>query len=250
MKYKYFLWAVFSFLLTSCSPISFFSAGVGSLDTTSQERGIGGYVTDQEIKTRINVIFFEHSHVLHHKVDVNVYEGRVLLTGTVQNKTMQEDAIRLAWQVPGVKTVINEISVDEAGSLGSYAKDKWISTKLHALLFLNGDVSSRNYEISVCRGVVYLTGIAKNQEELDAVIETVRKARHVKKVISYVRLMTLYETRRRKIFNDRMRDSPLKEMREDRHNKIMDKPQKTAWAEPEDKPEIPPKKIKHNPDGV
>lgn len=61
--------------------------------------------------------------------------------------------------------------------------------------------------------------------------------------------MTLYESRRRKIFNDRMRDSPLKEIREDRHNKITDKPQKTTWAEPEDKPEIPPKKIKHNPDG-
>lgn len=77
--------------------------------------------------------------------------------------------------------MINEVSIDEAGSVISYAKDKWIATKLHALLFMNGDVSSRNYEISVCRGVVYLTGIAKNQKELDAVIQTVRKARHVKK---------------------------------------------------------------------
>ena len=249
MKYKYFLCLVLGFLLSGCSPLSFFSAGVGSLDTTSQERGIGGFVTDQEIKTRINVIFFEYNHVLHHKVDVNVYEGRVLLTGTVQDKKMQEDAIRLAWQVPGVKTVINEVVIEGRASLGSYARDKWISTKLHALLFLNGDVSSRNYEIVVSRGVVYLTGIAKNQEELNAVIDTVRKARHVKKVISYVRLMTLYETRRRKIFNDRMRESPLKEMREERHDKIADKPQKTAWLEPEDKPDIPEKKVKRNTDG-
>lgn len=249
MKYKYFLWIGCALLLNSCTPVSFFSAGVGSLDTTSQERGIGGYVTDQEIKTRINVIFFEHSHVLHHKVDVNVYEGRVLLTGTVQAKTMQEDALRLAWQVPGVKTVINEIAVEDSPSLGSYARDKWISTKLHALLFMNGEVSSRNYEIAVSRGVVYLTGIAKDKEELDAVIQTVRTARHVKKVISYVRLMTLYETRRRKIFNERMRDSPLKEMREERHNKILDKEQSTKWPESYDKPEIPQKKVKRNADG-
>lgn len=232
------------FGLSGCSPMSFFSASLGTLDTTSQERGIGGFVSDQEIKTRINVMLFEHSHVLHHKVDVNVYEGRVLLTGTVQTKDMQEDAIRLAWQVPSVKTVINEIQVEERPSLQSYAKDKWISTKLHTLLFLNGDVSSRNYEIVVSQGIVYLTGIAKDKHELDAVINTVRKARHVKKVVSYVRLMSLYETRRRKIFNERMRTSPLKELREERRDKIKDAPQKTQWPESRGQPDLVEKKKK------
>ena len=243
MKYKY-LFFICLMGLSGCSPLSFFSAGIGSLDTSSQERGIGGYVTDQEIKTRINVMFFEHNHVLHHKVNVNVYEGRVLLTGSIQTKKMREDAIRLAWQAPGVKTVINEIEIEQAASVGGYATDKWVSTKLHALLFLDGNVSSRNYEIIVSRGIVYLTGIAKDKRELDAVIQIARTTKHVKKVVSYVRLMTLYELRRRKLYNERQSESPLKESLEARKSKIKDAPQPTRWDEPLDAPEIPRKKTK------
>lgn len=206
-----------------------FSSGVASLDTTSQERGLGGFVTDQEIKTRINVVFFEHDHLMHHKIDVNVYEGRVLLTGHVKDKTMQENAIRLAWQVPGVKTVMNETTIEDARTVIEYAKDKWISTKLHALLFMNKEVGSRNYEIIVSRGVVYLTGIAKDQKELDAVIHTVRTTSHVKKVISYVRLMDSYETRRRKIFNDRKHPSPLADKQIERKKTIRSEKQNTPW---------------------
>ena len=206
-----------------------FSSGIASLDTTSQERGLGGFVTDQEIKTRVNVVFFEHDHLMHHKIDVNVYEGRVLLTGHVKDKTMQEDAIRLAWQVPGVKTVMNETTIEDARTVVEYAKDKWISTKLHTLLFVNQEVGSRNYEIVVSRGVVYLTGIAKNQKELDAVIHIARTTSHVKKVVSYVRLMDTYETRRRKIFNERKYPSPLVEKQTERKKAIRSEKQNTPW---------------------
>ena len=229
MKNKYLVSFTFLFLLGGCSPLSLFSSGVASLDTTSQERGIGGYVTDQEIKTRVNMILFEYDHVLHHKVDVNVYEGRVLLTGSLKNKKMQEDAMRLTWQVPGVKTVINETEIESRRSLGQYTKDKWISAKMHALLFLNGDVGSRNYEIVVSRGIVYLTGIAKDKEELESVIHTARTTRYVKKVISYVRLMNLYEVRRRKIFNERKNPSPLEEERIQRRKIIQSEKQRTNW---------------------
>jgi osmotically-inducible protein OsmY len=228
-KYYYFLYLCFVIFLKGCSPFSMFSSGVASLDTTSQERGLGGYVTDQEIKTRINVVFFEHDHLLHHKVDVNVYEGRVLLTGHVKDKKMQEDAIRLAWQVPGVKAVMNETTIEDARTIIEYAQDKWISTKLHALLFFNKHVGSRNYEIIVSRGIVYLTGIAKDQKELNEVIHTVRTTKHVKKVVSYARLMDIYETRRRKIFNDRKHPSPLADKQTERKKVIFSEKRNTSW---------------------
>lgn len=229
VKYRYPFSLMFLLFLKGCSPVSIFSSGVATLGTTSQERGLGGYVMDQEIKTRINVVFFEHNYLLHHKVDVNVYEGRVLLTGHVTNKEMQEDAIRLAWQVPGVKTVMNETTIEDPRTLAEYAEDKWISTKLHALLFFNEDVGSRNYEIIVSRGVVYLTGIAKDKKELEEVILTVRTTKHVKKVVSYVRLMDVHEKRRRKIFNERKGPSPLGEKQMERNHKIRSEKEKTLW---------------------
>jgi osmotically-inducible protein OsmY len=217
--------------LDGCSPISFFSSGVATLDTTSQERGLGGYVTDTEIQTRLNVVLFEHDHVLHHRININVYEGRVLLTGRILTKKMQEDAVRLAWHVPGVKTVIDDTTIGEPRSLLEYAKDKWISTKLNTLLFVESTVSSRNYEIVVVDGVVYLVGVCRDKKELDQIIEICRTTKHVKKVISYVRLMNLLEKRRRKIFNTKKQPSPLERAQILKEKKLRPHKNKGSWIQ-------------------
>ncbi len=219
------------FLLNGCSPISFFSSGVATLDTTSQERGLGGYVTDTEIQTRLNVVLFEHDHVLHHRININVYEGRVLLTGRILTKKMQEDAVRLAWQVPGVKAVIDDTIIGEPRSLLEYGKDKWISTKLNTLLFVESTISSRNYEIVVVDGVVYLVGVCRDKKELDQIIEICRTTKHVKKVVSYVRLMTVLEKRRRKIFNTKKQPSPLERAQVAKEKKQKPHKNKSNWVQ-------------------
>jgi hypothetical protein len=231
---KLFGWILIAgaLLLNGCSPISVFSSGVATLDTTSQERGLGGYVTDTEIQTRLNVVLFEHDHVLHHRINVNVYEGRVLLTGRILTKKLQEDAIRLAWHVPGVKAVIDDTTIGEPRTLLDYAKDKWISTKLNALLFVESAVSSRNYEIVVVDGVVYLVGVCKDKKELDQIIEICRTTKHVKKVVSYVRLMNMLEKRRRKIFNTKKQPSPLERAQTAKEKKLKPHKNKGSWGQP------------------
>ncbi len=207
-------------VLTACAPTSLFSSGIASLDVTSQERGLGGYISDSEIQMRVNVVFFEHSHELYYLINANVYEGRVLLTGCLKDIQMQEDAVRLAWQVPGVKTVINETTVKTVRSFSEYAQDKWISTRLHSMIFLTSGVSSRNYEIIVARRVVYLVGVAKDQQELDLVIDLCRKVNGVEKIVSYVRLMDAYELRRRHLFNQRKVLSPLTQTKKEKEDKM------------------------------
>ena len=219
------------FLLDGCSPISFFSSGVATLDTTSQERGLGGYVTDTEIQTRLNVVLLEHDHVLHHRININVYEGRVLLTGRILTKKMQEDAVRLAWHVPGVKAVIDDTVVGEPRTLLEYAKDKWISTKLNTLLFVESTISSRNYEIVVVDGVVYLVGVCQDKKELDHIIEICRTTKHVKKVVSYVRLMSVLEKRRRKLFNTKKQPSPLERAQTAKGKKLRPHTHKGSWVQ-------------------
>lgn len=210
-------------VLTQCSPTAFFSSGVASLDTTSQERGLGGYISDTEIQARINVVLFEHDINMHHAINVSVYEGRVLLTGCLQTPEMKEDAVRLTWQVPGVKTVSDETTVASQRTLANYAHDKWISTKINSLLFITSGISSRNYEVIVSGGVVYLVGIATTQEELDHVIDICRHIKNVQKVVSYVRLMDIHEIRRRKLFNDRKTPSPLDRSRTEKRQKMLDR---------------------------
>lgn len=220
------------FTFTACSPVSFFSSGIATLDTTSQERGLGGYVSDAEIQTRLNVLYFEHNHILHYRINITVYEGRVLLTGVLESKQMQEDAVRLAWQVPGVKTVIDETLAVGKRTVAEYTSDKILTMKLNGKLFLDRKISSRNFEVVVVKGVVYLVGIAFDEKELQQILDLCRHASGVKKVVSYIRLMSLYERRRRRVFNKRKYPTPLENSRADK--KISENParMKTSWTQP------------------
>lgn len=195
---------LFSFLglMTACSPVSFVSSTFSTLDSSSQERGLGGYVSDGELRTRYHFTLFDYDHKLFYYVKSNAYEGNLLLMGCVPTEAMQEDAVRLAWQVPGVKAVVNEITVGNCSNFSQTAKDKWISAKLNTLLLLDSRIRSRNYDILVVDGTVFLVGVAKSQAELDAAIEVAQDISGVKKVVSYVRIITNFEESRRKAMDD------------------------------------------------
>lgn len=205
--------------LPACSPFGLFTSSIGSLDTASQERGLGGFVTDSEIRTRYGFWLFQKDHKLYMRVHTNCYEGRLLLMGRLPTEEMRDEAVSLAWQVPGVKAVINEISVGEDCSMGRKIRDSLIEKRLETALFFKGNISSRNYQVYVYNGIVYLTGIAVNREELDTVINIARGINGVEKVLSYVRILTKYEEQRRKMFSAKVETS-LDRNRKDRQYKV------------------------------
>ena len=96
-------------------------------------------------------------------------------------------ALKLAWKVEGVTDVYNEIQVAES-SFSDLAKDSWVTTKLKSRITFDENVYAINYSIETVAGVVYLLGVAQNQEELDRVIAHARDLGYVKRVISHVRL--------------------------------------------------------------
>ena len=111
----------------------------------------------------------------------------MLITGTVQNPDDRVEAVRLAWQVSGVKQVINEIRVAESDGVQGYVKDGWISTRLRTAMTFDKDVHSINYSIDTVGGTVYLMGVSRSQEELDKVVALARTIPGVKQVISYTK---------------------------------------------------------------
>jgi osmotically-inducible protein OsmY len=163
------------------------SAGVAA----AEERGIDGAIDDLKIRTEINHLWFQKDVEMYRKVTLNISEGRVMLTGVVPTDAARADAVRLSWQVSGVKEVLNEVKVLPAGESGwDQANDLWIQNKLKARLLTDGDVKNINYIIDVTDSVVYLLGIAQSSAELDRVIAHARDTSGVKRVISHVRLKT------------------------------------------------------------
>lgn len=161
------------------------TAGVAAF----QERGLDGAVSDTAITAEIWQKFLAKDEKLFLDIEIEVVEGEVLLAGHVPDVTNQLEAVRLSWQVDGVRSVINEIEVGSEGfSFVDSAGDLLITTKIKAALMFDGDVFAINYSIETVNGTVYLMGIAQNDIERNRVISHARETSYVKRVVSHIRL--------------------------------------------------------------
>lgn len=175
--------------LPGCSPAgTAMGAGAAVGVAAVREGGIKGTVDDLKINTLISDKWFRYDLETFARLNLTVNQGRVLITGVVQDPDNRVEAVRLAWQVEGVKQVINEIRVAEGEGIPGFIKDEAITARLRATLTFDRAVQSINYSIDTVQGTVYLMGVAQNQSELNHVIETARTIPHVKQVISYVKM--------------------------------------------------------------
>jgi osmotically-inducible protein OsmY len=185
------LWLVFGFGLAaemSGCPLAIvggLGAAGGAGYAANQERGAGGVASDFKIKTNIQNTWMKADLKLSPTIDINVYEGRVLLTGTTASSERKAEAAELARTVPGVKAVYNEIELAPNESVWDSTKDAWITSRVKSgLLFSN--VRSVNYTIETANRSVYLIGSARSQAELDHATGIARNVPGVKRVVSYV----------------------------------------------------------------
>jgi osmotically-inducible protein OsmY len=176
---------VFSLFLSSCAQIATGTAAK-VVTVSKEERSIGEFVDDAIIKTVIKNSYFDQNEKLFFNIDVEVSQGRVLLTGTVENIDLRIEATRIAWAAKGVETVINEIQISNSDNIINFADDLVISTKILGKLILEENVNSLNFNIETVNKVVYIIGIARNVNEKDKVIEIANEVFGVDEVIDYI----------------------------------------------------------------
>ena len=166
-------------------------AGATAGTAAMEERGISGAVDDTELRLRINALFSSKDERLWRKIGLQVYAGRVLLTGRADTAHMRAEAVRLVWQAKGVKEVINELQIAESGGASGFARDTWISTQLKSRLLFDKRILSINYSVETVNHTVYLIGLAQSREELSRVTNHARTLDYVKKVVNYVKIKRL-----------------------------------------------------------
>lgn len=182
---------VIAYILNGCAPVVIGATAATGL-VLSKEKTVGKAVDDATIWTRIKSHFlqknFDHMFV---GIDVKVDEGRVLLTGYVPDARTKMEAVKIVWSQEGVKEVMDEINISSKNdklTIKEYSLDTWITTQLKTKLLMEKNIRSVNYNIETLEGVVYLFGIAQNQQELDKVTYISSTIANVKKVISFIRL--------------------------------------------------------------
>ena len=159
-----------------------------SVLVAKEERTVGTFIDDTVIAARLKNLYFNNNEKIFFNVDVEVNEGRVLLTGTVETSDIRIEATKLAWGTSDVVTVINEIQISDNDNILDYADDLVITTKINAKLLINKEINNLNYNIDTVNKIVYVIGIAQNKNELENVIDIINSVYGVKEVINYVRL--------------------------------------------------------------
>ena len=173
--------------LAGCGPTGLAVGAGASVATASQtEKGITVAARDLRIRTEINHYLFQKTVDLFSAVSLSVESGRVLLTGAVERPEDRIEATRLSWQADGVREVINEVQVRNGASLTDRAQDIVINKRLQGALLFDKDIKSINFSTDTVNGVVYLFGVARDQSELDRVINHARNLEYVTNVVSYV----------------------------------------------------------------
>lgn len=180
--------AVFAGVSVSGCALIAITAGTTAASAATQERGVGGVVSDTAIRAEINALWLSHDVDMAVAIELEMVEGRVLLAGHVQKPEQRVDAVRLAWKADGVKEVINEIQIAKSRGIGGYSRDSWITAQLRTKLLFDKEIASINYSIDSVAGIVYLMGIARNKAEHERVKAHARDAPYVKRVISHVLL--------------------------------------------------------------
>ncbi|MBT3305771.1 MAG: BON domain-containing protein [Alphaproteobacteria bacterium] len=152
-----------------------------------QERGVQGVARDIATATRMRTNLLNAGEDFVTGVGVEVYEGRLLLTGMLPTEDMQAQTVGMAWKTEGVKDVLNEIQTGST-NLRDFAKDSWITTQLHSRITLDEKILAINYSVETVNGLIYLIGIAQNQTELNRVIAHAKSIGYVKRIINHVRI--------------------------------------------------------------
>ena len=187
MKKKLSLLLIF-ILLTSCGAknIGSFSKGVS---ITFDPRTVGMVIDDTIMQKSLvaKLVMAEKKYFL--SIQVEVIDGRIFVTGKVDEPEEKIKITKLAWETKGVRSVKNAIAIKGKSNFKSNAKDILITTQLRTSLIFNKITKSSNYTLETINGNIYIFGIAMTEEEKKEVIKEANKIYDVKSILPTIYLV-------------------------------------------------------------
>ena len=188
IKNFYFLLILLVFL-NSCSGTSsrgLFGTGVSvAIDPRSLGTQIDDSIMEKNLTTRLTIV--EKKYFL--SVKTKVLDGRIFITGKVDNPEEKLKITKIAWETSGVRSVRNDIRIREKFNFKQSAKDTLITSQLRAALIVNKNIKSNNYQIDTYKKNIYIYGIARNTDELERVVDEANSILDVNKVIASILLV-------------------------------------------------------------
>jgi osmotically-inducible protein OsmY len=187
MKIKFLLLVIL--LLSGCIGVSssgIFGTGVSvALDPRSVGTQIDDSIMQKNLSARI--ILMDKKYII--LVKSKVLDGRIFLTGKVDNPEEKLKLTKLAWETDGVRSVRNDIKIKEKFNFTQSTKDILITSQLRTALILNKEIKASNYQIDTYKKKIYIYGIATTLEEKKELIKEAKEILDVEDVIASILLV-------------------------------------------------------------
>ena len=189
MRSRIFLIGFILLLFTGCVGISskgVFGSGVSiAFDPRSLGTQIDDSVMQKNLSTRM--ILRDKSYLL--SVNTKVIDGRIFLTGKVDNPEEKLHLTKLAWETKGTRSVKNDIKIKEEFNFKQSAKDLLITSQLRTALIFNRQIKATNYQIDTYKKKIFIYGISLTVDERNEVISEAKEILDVKEVIASIVLV-------------------------------------------------------------
>ena len=174
-------------LLTSCSSVGRFGAGV---DITFDPRTIGMQIDDTIMQKSLSARLALADKKYFISIQSEVLDGRIFLSGKVEEPEEKIKITKMAWETKGVRAVKNAISIKGQSNFKSTAKDVLITSQLRTALIFNKKTKARNYTLETINKNIYIFGIAMDENEKKEVINEANKIYDVEEVFPSIYLVT------------------------------------------------------------
>ncbi len=189
MKNKFFIIILIVFFLNGCvgaSSKGIFGTGVSiALDPRSLGTQIDDGIMDKNLDAKL--LLMDKSYLL--GIKTQVLDGRIFITGKVDDPEEKLKITKLAWEIEGARSVKNDLKIKEEFKFKQSAKDVLITSQLRTAIIFNKKIKSANYSIDTYKKKIYIYGIAETTEEQELVIEEAKQILDVEDVISSILLV-------------------------------------------------------------
>ena len=189
MKNKFLIIFLVSLILSGCVGVSskgIFGTGVS---VAFDPRSVGTQVDDSIMQKSLSarILLMDKKYLL--TVKTKVLDGRIFLTGKVDNPEEKLKLTKLAWETDGARSVRNDIKIKEEFNFKQSAKDILITSQLRTAMIFNKKIKATNYQIDTYKKKIYVYGIALTSEEKDEVISEAKEILDVENVIASILLV-------------------------------------------------------------
>ncbi len=189
MKNKILILLFFGFIISGCAGVS--SSGIfgTGVSVAIDPRSLGTQIDDSFMQKNLTarILLLNKNYLL--SVKSKVLDGRIFLTGKVDEPEEKLKLTKIAWETNGVRSVRNDIKIKEAFNFKQSAKDLLITSQLRTALILNKEIKATNYQIDTYKKKIYIYGISQTKDEKDLVITEAKEILDVEDVIASILLV-------------------------------------------------------------